>query len=491
MVAGKSLETRSKFPFWTAAAVAATVVVFAGQQLSGAPMSAATLEGWGSRNGYEIWSGSRWALFTSPFLHIGWEHVGYNLLCLWYLGRPVERVLGSVRFLLFFAASAWVSGAAQLVGSDADGIGLSGVVFALFGFSWVARARFPELRKQVGTGLIVYFLISLVGGIVVSRLGILPIGNIAHFAGLFFGLLTGAAILPRAWAAAALTCVVAAVSLALFWAPWSPTWNGVQGNAAYVEGNLDAALSHFTRAVELEPEYLWAHEQLGYCHSDRGDYETAINVFNAVLAKDAEYAEAFAGRGHARRMLGKQQQALIDLQRAIELSPEYAYAHQQRGWCHSELEDHAKALEAFTVAARLAPNEVWNHAGLGRTYLELGRLAEADEALARAIELDPKLAFGYDELGWLRLDQERPRDAVQEFSTALALDSEYYRSLQGRGRAHRKLGEVDRAIEDLQRAVELEPESLWTLVQLGWCHCDRGDHEAAVKSFTGVLTKDA
>jgi tetratricopeptide (TPR) repeat protein/membrane associated rhomboid family serine protease len=478
------LEKRSRFPFWTAAAVGATVVVFAGQQLSGAPMSNATMERWGAPNGFDIWDGSLWALFTSPFVHLGWGHAGFNLLWLWYLGRPVERLLGSVRYPLLFIAAAWVSSASELAVSDNTGVGLSGIVYALFGFSWVARNRFPELRKRVGSKLTVWFMISFAGGILADRLGIMPIANTAHASGLLFGLVAGATALrqkwARTWAAAALTCLVAVASLPLVWAAWSPSWNGVQGDRAYDDGDLDAALAHFTRAVELEPEYPWAYEQIGWCHWDRNAYELAVDAFHAALAQDPESAEALAGRGSARSMLGQQAQALIDLERAIERSPAYAFAHQHRAWCHSELGDHAKALEAFTAAARLDPDEVWNQAGLGRTYRMLGRLAQADEALTRALELDSNLSYVLDERGRLRLDQGRPRDAIKEFSAALTLDPEYHWSLQGRGHARRNVGEIDGAIQDLQRAIEFDATNVQTHHDLAHALYRKGDWKGAL-----------
>ena len=48
-------------------------------------------------------SGFLWQLFTFQFLHGGLFHLLMNLLCLWFLGSWVERVLGTKRYLFFFA----------------------------------------------------------------------------------------------------------------------------------------------------------------------------------------------------------------------------------------------------------------------------------------------------------------------------------------------------------------------------------------------------
>ena len=48
-------------------------------------------------------SGFVWQLFTFQFLHGGLFHLLMNLLGLWFLGSWVERVLGTKRYLFFFA----------------------------------------------------------------------------------------------------------------------------------------------------------------------------------------------------------------------------------------------------------------------------------------------------------------------------------------------------------------------------------------------------
>ena len=48
-------------------------------------------------------SGFVWQLFTFQFLHGGLFHLLMNLMGLWFLGSWVERVLGTQRYLFFFA----------------------------------------------------------------------------------------------------------------------------------------------------------------------------------------------------------------------------------------------------------------------------------------------------------------------------------------------------------------------------------------------------
>jgi len=59
-----------------------------------------------------IWgSHEYWRVFTSAFLHFGWQHLLYNMISLLYLGRPLEKYLGSFKYAVFYILCAIGSGA--------------------------------------------------------------------------------------------------------------------------------------------------------------------------------------------------------------------------------------------------------------------------------------------------------------------------------------------------------------------------------------------
>lgn len=83
---------------------------------------------------------------TSPFVHGNLTHFAFNMLSLWMLGPPIERVLGRTRYILFslLCAVAAQVGFLCLSGSPYQvGFGYSGVIFGIL----VAQAvYFPEQR---------------------------------------------------------------------------------------------------------------------------------------------------------------------------------------------------------------------------------------------------------------------------------------------------------------------------------------------------------
>ncbi|MFQ5884591.1 MAG: rhomboid family intramembrane serine protease [Thermoplasmata archaeon] len=75
-------------------------------------------------------------LFTSMFIHGGWEHVLGNMLYLWIFGDNVEDFLGRIRFIIFYLFCGVVASFAHILtqaGSQIPTIGASGAISGVLG----------------------------------------------------------------------------------------------------------------------------------------------------------------------------------------------------------------------------------------------------------------------------------------------------------------------------------------------------------------------
>lgn len=128
-----------------------------------------------------------WRLFTPAFIHFSVIHIVFNLIWWWVLGSQLERSFGSIALAGIFAIAAISSNIAQLLVSGPNFGGLSGVVYALFGYVWWVG----WLRPSWGIGLpnsLVYFLLTWLA---LGYLDILWVNmaNEAHLFGLISGCL--------------------------------------------------------------------------------------------------------------------------------------------------------------------------------------------------------------------------------------------------------------------------------------------------------------
>lgn len=140
-------------------------------------------------------TGQFWRLVTPVFLHFGWMHIVFNCLWCWELGRRIEYRLGSLNLLGLFLVTAAVSNTAQHQWSGPVFFGgLSGVVYGLLGFAWMAGRVNPRWRELVPATPVMLFM---VGWLLICVFGVIDVlgfsvANAAHVAGLLCGLVLGA-----------------------------------------------------------------------------------------------------------------------------------------------------------------------------------------------------------------------------------------------------------------------------------------------------------
>lgn len=147
--------------------------------------------------------GEVWRLFTPMFIHFGLAHLVFNMLALYGFGGLIELRKGSLTLLLLVLAACPISFLAQYAwdvqvhGPDRMGLpgGMSGVVYALFGYAWMRGEYEPDSGLRIPSGTVVWMFLwlALCG---TGALG--AIANAAHVGGLVLGM--GAGLAPYLFA---------------------------------------------------------------------------------------------------------------------------------------------------------------------------------------------------------------------------------------------------------------------------------------------------
>ena len=148
------------------------------------------LENGASYAPYILERGEYYRLFTSMFLHFGFEHLMNNMLMLLVIGWNLERELGKIRFLLIYLCSGLCGNVLSLwwdvhTGSYAVAAGASGAVFGIIGaLLYVAIRNHGRVGNVTGRGLLFMAVMSLYYGFTSEG-----VDNFAHIGGLLSGFL--------------------------------------------------------------------------------------------------------------------------------------------------------------------------------------------------------------------------------------------------------------------------------------------------------------
>ena len=81
----------------------------------------------------------------------------------------------------------------------------------------------------------------------------------------------------------------------------------------------DLALSDYSKAIEINPNYAEAYNNRGFLYSYQQKYELALADVNKAIDINPNHAEAYANRGLLYAILGQPEKVKIDLQQAAIL----------------------------------------------------------------------------------------------------------------------------------------------------------------------------
>lgn len=210
----RSVDSRSLLA--TKALIGLTVLVFAGQTLTGMSSGAGLrlLGGSGTEIRFgalpvlrDVLAFEPWRLLSAVFVHFGLLHAGMNLLALSNLGPIAEPAVGTARFTIAYVVSGILGFATTVLVSLAGGdprvvpvtAGASGAIFGIMGLvlGFLVRRRDPRWKAFAVRGIL--FSVLMVGA-VSAQSGIL-VNHSAHagglVAGFLFGLVYGGSRRPR------------------------------------------------------------------------------------------------------------------------------------------------------------------------------------------------------------------------------------------------------------------------------------------------------
>ncbi|MGA2966089.1 MAG: rhomboid family intramembrane serine protease [Terriglobales bacterium] len=369
------------------------VVVFIAMVLALGPAmlnspSGQDLVRWGANFGPLTVSGQWWRLLTCVFVHGGLLHIGFNMWCLWSLGRLAESVYGHWTFAAVYLITGLSASLASLIWNPSVlSVGASGAIFGIAGaliasfylgeFS-LPRAALSGMLRSV----VVFVGYNLFFGAVIARTD-----NAAHVGGLLMGLLLGALIAKVAPGhddflrrIAVLLVGAALVAGGVMWLQRARAYmlHGQNGIVLLGHGKTDEAIAELQKSVRLRPDFAAAHEALASAYVRKHDLQNAA----------------------------------AEMQRVIALNPKSEDAYYRLGMIYMEQKLPAKAEDIFEQLLKISPDSADGHAGLANALADQRRNLEALKEYEKAAAIDAGYPGVYYNIGLSEARLMRYDDAI-------------------------------------------------------------------------------
>jgi adenylate cyclase len=249
----------------------------------------------------------------------------------------------------------------------------------------------------------------------------------------------------------------------------------------YKTRGIEFALKMFSKAIELDPEFVRAYAGIADCcsflymyagsheeHRDRAD-----RTSRKALELDPDSAEAHAARGVACSLMKSYVEAEKEFEKAIRLDPtlfEAYYFYARASFAEGKLE---KAIELYEKACSVTPHDYQAPLLMAQIYSDMGELQKAEASRRRGIEVArEKLLLNPDDTRALYMGANglvalgEYEEGLEWANQALAIDPDEPMVLYNVGCVQSLAHRFEDALGSLERAVKNG------LTQRGWFEHD-------------------
>jgi tetratricopeptide (TPR) repeat protein/predicted Ser/Thr protein kinase len=273
-------------------------------------------------------------------------------------------------------------------------------------------------------------------------------------------------------------------------------------------GEPAKAIPHLQKALEINPLFKEAYNQLAYASSEAGDFEQAVWAINEYIALAPNEANPYDSRGDLYAYNGRPDEALESYRRASAIKP--GFSTWKEGTMHLFKREYAVAESCFRYLASSSDKQdrALGRLALATVPLYQGRLDDAREMLAVGIGADEmEEIVGFDTASKYRLlaevyaekgDFEAAMEAAGRFAemTKVLNPNEPGSWIIIQVSILIKAGDIARAadlVEPLRSEYDDDPLAVTSsdrLLALGLVDDAEGDVESAIAFISRALEAD-
>lgn len=227
------------------------------------------------------------------------------------------------------------------------------------------------------------------------------------------------------------------------------------GNADFKAGNLESALAHYDKAIELDKFNVTYYNNKATVLSKQGKFEEAIKLCEDAIAMGREHNANFESIARAYQKIASAKNSLDDIDGAIEAlnnsllekndpqvrrqvkklqdistkrkaaayeNPELSEQAKNEGNMCFKNGDYPKAIEHYTEAIKRAPRNPALYSNRAAAYSKLGEMPMAIADCDKSLEIDPNFAKAYTRKAYCHYIMKEYYKAKDCYNQALKID---------------------------------------------------------------------
>jgi eukaryotic-like serine/threonine-protein kinase len=242
---------------------------------------------------------------------------------------------------------------------------------------------------------------------------------------------------------------------------------------------LDAAITKYKEAIELDPHYALAQAMLAWAylrsyaiHGDPGALVLARTNGESATQLDPGLVEAHVALAYVYQQTGNRQGQQEEISKALSIDPLDTHLLLYQAKFYAADNQWQQAEETFDKITKLRPNYWLAYHELGVIYDQQGKYHEALVAFRSASSAAPRNALALCNVGAVYLQLGRLSEAMTYFNASIALNPSY--APGGIAEIYRIQRKYSEAIDYSKKAVKLNPSDGTSWLELGDVYASAG-----------------
>lgn len=251
--------------------------------------------------------------------------------------------------------------------------------------------------------------------------------------------------------------------------------------------NFEDAIAQFSKAIELDPDYINAYVARASAYENVGKFQEASEDYNRALVFKPKETDVWYRLGVAYNKLNKYDEALLALNKATKLAKRNLPHYQEKIKTLLALEDYKFAIKVADTALMLKENAL-NFYQRGLVNEKLGMPNDAEKDYMKAIAKDRRYIDGYLSLAALRIELNKLDQAMNNCNTVINLDSKNTNAYLIRSEIYKKNLDYVSGINDISKIILIEPENPVMYYIRGTYYQEFNQHGNAINDFNKVIS---
>ena len=252
-------------------------------------------------------------------------------------------------------------------------------------------------------------------------------------------------------------------------------------------GEVDDALAHFERALQIFPDHANAHGNLAQALLRKGRIDDALVHFRKAAEIEPQLAKSHSDLAFGLVQAGQTEQALAEATKAVELQPDAAEPHHVLGLALLAAGNAGEAANHFRRAVQLRPDYVEAERNLGNALLQAGRNDDAVVELSRYARIDPTAVDVRYNLAIALFKTGRLTEAIPHFQAVADAQPSNAEAQNNLGWSLLQGGRVDEAMDRFRAVLRLQPDFAVAHCNLAMALVRKRDARAAIEEYQSFL----